>query len=323
MGPEESTGDQIRSNTSVPTSESHPRSSTPVTTESTEALTLKILEIRKNLEKNLEDARIEQAKQEEDIIRRAKQDEEVLMAQLEATRRSSRSSTVPVSSVDAWIFEPFVEEPATANLQAALLLMASVSKDTSPFDGDPRRWPIFIQSFKTMVHDVVLINSQRVMLLKEMLSSDLQHTFSHILSSPLTYQQALKDLWGWYGRPHLVLKAHMEDMKNLPVLQEDDPSALASFYQKIHGTATLLKTAGYGYEMKSSILLNYLVEKLPHHLATDWGHHVRKLLEKHKDVLESAPDIENFDRWLASRVMAERFTARSQERASSSFWAFR
>ncbi len=62
MGPEESTGDQIRSNTSVPTSESHPRSSTPVPTESTEALTLKILEIRKNLEKNLEDARIEQAK---------------------------------------------------------------------------------------------------------------------------------------------------------------------------------------------------------------------------------------------------------------------
>jgi len=323
MASKETNGDQVDGNTSTPESGSHQQSSTPAPAGSNESLMLNLLKVRKNLEEKLEESRMEQAKQEEDIINRAKQDEDALMIQLKAIggdpaslesslgRKRTHlqmlrhgSPSGPTAAADAWIFESFVESSSTSNLQAALLLMTSVSKDTKPFDGDPREWPMFIQSFKSMVHDVVHNDAQRVMLLREMLSSNLQHTFGHILSSPLTYQQALKDLWSWYGRPHMVLKAHMDDLRSLPTLKEDDHGALASFYQQIHGTATLLRTAGYGYEMKSSILLNQVVEKLPHHLATDWGHHIRKLLERHEGVLEPIPDLETFDEWLASRVMA-------------------
>uniref|UniRef100_A0A5S6Q4U4 Uncharacterized protein n=1 Tax=Trichuris muris TaxID=70415 RepID=A0A5S6Q4U4_TRIMR len=56
-----------------------------------------------------------------------------------------------------------------------------------PFDGDPRQWETFIGSFKTLVHDVVHSNVQRVAILSQLLSPRLRSCMGNCLHSPGMY----------------------------------------------------------------------------------------------------------------------------------------
>ena len=189
--------------------------------------------------------------------------------------------------------------------------MATLQKSSGDlFRGDPKQWPIFIQTVKSMVHDITPFNAQRISLLRSMLHADLQATFAQILSSPLTYQQALQDLWNWYGRPHLVVREYIRDLRSIVPFKEGDVTALGNFQQRIHGAICSLQASGYGHELHSSIALADLVEKLPRQLASRWGKHVHKLVVKNSTSAYAGPDLQTFDAWLADTVMAERYASR-------------
>lgn len=199
-----------------------------------------------------------------------------------------------IRAIDAWIFDPFTEATGTTDLNTALVLMASLPKNDVKFNGDPNQWPMFIQTVKNMVHDVTPFNAQRINLVRNMLHEDLQRAFGQILSSPLTYQQALQDLWSWYGRPHLVVQAYIKDLRSIPSLKEHDIESFGSFQQRLHGAICSLESAGYGHELTSSIALSDLVEKLPNRMASDWGKHVHKLFFKHENRAQTGANLKPF-----------------------------
>ncbi len=267
----------------------------------TEALTQRLIEARQKLDDQLTNSRIEAIRKEEELVANARKEEETISAQLAAagarlppphnfgghrkrTHEAHLASNVStIRTIDAWIFEPFKEATGTTDINTALVLMASLPKDDVKFNGDSKQWPMFIQTVKNMVHDVTPFNAQRINLVRNMLHEDLQRAFGQILSSPLTYQQALQDLWSWYGRPHLVVQAYIRDLRSIPPLKEYDIEALGSFQQRLHGAICSLQTAGYGHELTSSIALSDLVEKLPDRMASGWGKHVHKLFFKYEN----------------------------------------
>ena len=165
--------------------------------------------------------------------------------------------------------------------------MATLPRNNFQFNGDPKQWPMLVQTVKNMVHDITPFNAQRINLVRNMLTEQLQLTFGQILSSPLTYQQALQDLWGWFGRPHLVVQAYIKELRSIPVLKDNDVDALNTFQQRLHGAICSLQAAGYGHELSSSIALADLVEKLPYRMASQWGQHVHKQFLKHENVNSS------------------------------------
>lgn len=132
-----------------------------------------------------------------------------------------------------------------------------------------------------------------------------------ILSSPLTYQQAIQDLWSWYGRPHLVIREYIKDLRSIAPFKEGDIVALGNFQQRIHGAICSLQASGYGHELQSSIALADLVEKLPRQLSSRWGQHVHKLMVKKGASAFTGPDLQTLDTWLADTLMAERYSYRS------------
>lgn len=239
-----------------------------------EGLAQQLLERRRRLEDELNSSRLEAIRKEEELKNAARQDEEEISAQLRAAggppshlssfnvnRKRTHDvaqalpTAVTIRTIDAWIFEPFKEETGTADLNTALILMATLPRNNFQFNGDPKQWPMFIQTVKNMVHDITPFNAQRINLVRSMLTEQLQQTFGQILSSPLTYQQALQDLWSWFGRPHLVVQAYIKDLRSIPVLKENDVDALSTFQQRIHGAICSLQAAGYGHELSSSIAL--------------------------------------------------------------------
>lgn len=115
---------------------------------------------------------------------------------------AQRSSVVP--SIDAWLFEDFTTVTAASEGQT-LVTMAMIN-NLKPFDGDARDWPMFIQTFKNMVHDVFPSDAVRLTMLISMLHDRLREGLCQILSSPQAYREALKELRRKYGHPHLVIE---------------------------------------------------------------------------------------------------------------------
>jgi len=295
-----------------------------------ELLAARLLETRRQMQEELDNSRIEAARKEEEIKQKAKKAEQELVAQIVAAngppplikppqvpgqKRSYGVMAVQplatptkaaalIKPIDSWIFEPFPDPAPNADVNTALILMATLQKSSGDlFKGDPKQWPIFIQTVKSMVHDITPFNSQRISLLRSMLHADLQATFAQILSSPLTYQQALQDLWHWYGRPHLVIREYIKDLRSIAALKDGDIVALGNFQQRIHGAICSLQASGYGHELQSSVALADLVEKLPRQLASRWGKHVHKLVVKNSASAFTGPDLHTFDAWLADTVI--------------------
>lgn len=194
------------------------------------AISLAIKEKRKRLQEDVELSKITEERKRIKLKQAALLEEKELKAQLAAAggtfktppvaktadKRLQDGTGIPgislIASVankkaaDSWIFEEFLPFTMDATTSAAMLYMAGAAKtNIAPFKGDPKQWPMFIQNFKATVHDVFPTDAQRICHLRGMLHSDLQIAFAQLLSSPLTYKQALQDLWKRFGRPQLVV----------------------------------------------------------------------------------------------------------------------
>ena len=285
---------------------------------------------RRNIEREIQASR-DKARQAEQYLKMARQEETDLVARLADLQSPSRanrkrpaaavespvntaSHLVSANSIDGWIFETFNQPDIQAEYSALILLSALPKANMPLFDGDPKQWPMFIQTFKSMVHDVTPFDAQRIGQLRAMLKPELQETFAHILGNPLTYQKALQELWSNYGRPQFVVQAYIKDLRKIPVLRDDDPSALSHFHQRIHGTVATLQAAGYAHELTSSVALADLVEKLPNSLSGRWGHHVYKQFQSNPG---RNPDLVTFDNWLAGIVMAQKYAPPKLEAKAS------
>lgn len=303
---------------------------------SVQKLELELQQSTQKLADDLEDARLAEARKAEDIKRRAVREQHMLERRIAIARaqrgngpltsttleggsrdqsnvsfknnsqkRSYSSMTTKINNVskketinqavDAWIYEPF---PAVnVNRDGQTLVSLSMIPNLKPFAGDPREWPMFVQAFKAMVHDVFESDAQRLSMLHSMLGEKLRTGMSQILSSPTAYRQALQELRRKYGHPHLVVRTYIQGLMEMAPFRGGD--ALEDFSTQLHGAVATLEAAGYGHELDSSVALEGLVRKLPDGLISRWGRQVNRLLP-------NIPTLRDLDEWLEDEVMSEK-----------------
>lgn len=213
------------------------------------------------------------------------------MASSESAPR--RSDVIP--SIDAWLFEEF--KTITAASEGQTLVTMAMINNLKPFDGDARDWPMFIQTFKNMVHDVFPSDAVRLTMLISMLHNRLREGLCQILSSPQAYREALIELRRKYGHPHLVMRTYIHHLTALEPMAGG--LALQTFSSQLHGAVSTLQASGYGHELESSLALETLVRKLSPVLIARWGRYVNR-------ILPVIPTLREFDSWVDEQVMAEK-----------------
>lgn len=152
------------------------------------------------------------------------------------------------ATTDRWIFEDFA--PVGPVTDGQTMVTMTMIAHLKPFGGDPKDWPLFIQAFKSMVHDVFPSDAQRVTLLLSMLDPSLRAGMSQILSTPHAYKEALQELRRKYGHPHLVSRTYIQHLTSLEPARSGE--ALQSFSTQLHGAVATLDAAGYGHELDST-----------------------------------------------------------------------
>jgi hypothetical protein len=181
----------------------------------------------------------------------------------------------------------------------------------APFDGDPRNWSHFIQNFKSLVHDVVPDDAQRIVFLKDYLTERVRNSVANSLRDPAQYRAALEKLQKRYGNPQLVVRAHVQSLMQLPGPKDGDFDSLCVFSGAIQAAVTDLSNGGHIHDLLAPGLLYQVTSKLPPVLTQKWGEMMCQLQPK-------AVTLIDFDHWLDSRLMAGTWAAPALPSASSS-----
>ena len=130
---------------------------------------------------------------------------------------------------------------------------------------------------KDMVHDVMPTNSQRMIILRQLLSSEVKAYIADYLTSPDSYFAELHQLQHRYGLPQLVARAHIQTLRYLLRVNEDDPAGLANLSRAVFGAIHVLSGSGYEQDVELGMTLDIVVDKLPHQLKSRWGMKVYKM----------------------------------------------
>lgn len=166
------------------------------------------------------------------------------------------------------------------------------------FNGEPRDWPMFIQSFKVQVHDAVPTDAERLAHLRGCLSSEIQRSLGEAILNPGLYNCALAELQRRYGSPQLVSQACVSSLLALPSFKDNDPQLLHDFSSSLRSVVATLKLGGHDNELLIGVTLAQLVAKLPRSLKSRWGEYSYSLGKQ--------PSVGDLDNWLDFVSMAER-----------------
>uniref|UniRef100_A0A5S6Q629 Uncharacterized protein n=1 Tax=Trichuris muris TaxID=70415 RepID=A0A5S6Q629_TRIMR len=131
----------------------------------------------------------------------------------EAPASTERFSSAQVDALtsnvrpDDWIVNASQENAQVAPVPSSWLQDLAPAVKIEQFDGDPLKWDSFISSFKTLVHDVVPSNAQRIAILRQLLTPELRNSVAPEPYSPELYERVLMDLRRLFGDQNAVVDA--------------------------------------------------------------------------------------------------------------------
>ena len=172
------------------------------------------------------------------------------------------------------------------------------------FDGNPRKWPGFINAFKVLIHDTCGNDMELLSHLLFYLVPELQYIIGESLGNPGLYPKTLRELQDMFGNPCAVAAASSTDMKNLPSFKDGDPLARRLFPMTLRSIASTLEIDGYGGELYANSTLQELEEKLRQILCDKWADYSSRI--KHR-----LPNIMDFNAWIIEETKAK-FSVRTK-----------
>uniref|UniRef100_A0A5S6QTI9 CCHC-type domain-containing protein n=1 Tax=Trichuris muris TaxID=70415 RepID=A0A5S6QTI9_TRIMR len=170
------------------------------------------------------------------------------------------------------------------------------------FDGDPRSWPRFIAGFKSMVHDSLSSDVDRLAVLAQLLSPRLREGFAGLLSSPVMYQRVVLELQHLYGDPMATVQSHPIALTEVAPLRSESLEELERFYLQVNGPVSVLEMSRRHNELNSIVLVGQVSRKLTRNLREKWANQLRL----------HSPDtvnLRNFVNWIRELVIEKRLAA--------------
>ncbi|KFD60347.1 hypothetical protein M514_10986 [Trichuris suis] len=170
------------------------------------------------------------------------------------------------------------------------------------FDGDPRSWPRFIAGFKSMVHDSLSSDVDRLAVLAQLLSPRLREGFAGLLSTPSMYPQVLQELQNLYGDPVAAVQSHALALTSIEPLRSESLAEMERFYLQVNGPVTVLERNQRQHELNSVVLVTQVSSKLTRNLREKWAHQVYM---RSPETL----NLRHFVEWLKELMMEKRLLA--------------
>ena len=172
------------------------------------------------------------------------------------------------------------------------------------FEGDPCKWPGYIQNFKNRVHDKRgFTDDIRMERLLSVLDGEVKQTVMSIGRNGLFYATAMKTLKRNFGNPMVVSFLKLKSVLDLPQITNENRAGLRAFHQQLKSVITWLNSMGDTSAINSIENTPKAITRFPRFLRS-------KFYRDFKDAKwnNQSLNLTKFSTWLGNKV-AELFNS--------------
>ena len=141
------------------------------------------------------------------------------------------------------------------------------------FDGQPKNWLMWWNTFRNSVRDVLLDDFERLAILRERLSERVQRSIASLLYSPDLYEKAIQALQSRCGTDDIIVDATYESIRNLPTWNENDSARMRGFSDELNGILGLMSVSSLASGVPSPLFLRQITEKIPRTMLIEFKRH--------------------------------------------------
>ena len=200
--------------------------------------------------------------------------------------------------------EETILPPEEENLSAVQVLRWNFESSSLPsvnlirFDGDPCKWPEFIECFKIRVHNKKSFDDNlRMERLLSVLDGDAKKAVQSLGQSGYFYASALKTLKRNFGDPVVISFLKLKSILDLPQLSSDNKIGLRNFHQQLKATIVWLKSIGYTSELCSTENLAKGITRLPNYMRSAFYREFKEQIANHYKL-----NLINLEQWLQNKL---------------------
>ena len=149
------------------------------------------------------------------------------------------------------------------------------------FDGDPKKYRLFISSFKHNIENRVSDPSLRLSYLIDCCSGDAHDLIVTCAELPPDdgYREAQKRLKESYGENDIVARAYTELLKNGPSVKESDVDGIVALARDMVNCDTVLSRMHFSSDLNASGTIRDIVKRLPRADQAKWKEKALTIME--------------------------------------------
>ncbi|XP_073838192.1 uncharacterized protein [Musca autumnalis] len=162
--------------------------------------------------------------------------------------------------------------------------------DLPNFSGVPEDWPMFSTAFEHSTTAYQYNNFENCVRLQKALKGDARECVKSLLIHPDNVNTVMEQLKFQYGRPELLIRGQLKQVREIPSISENAVEKLVPFAIKVQNLAAFLGTANGHQHLSNPTLMDELIQKLPMSKRLEWA--------QYSSNLESWPTVLDFNNWL-------------------------
>ncbi|XP_062703599.1 uncharacterized protein LOC134286050 [Aedes albopictus] len=177
------------------------------------------------------------------------------------------------------------------------MLARSTGNNNLPtFDGNVREWQLFINQYRLSTEAGEYSGIENVVRLNKCLVGKAREAVQHMLMTSVDGEEIIKALELRFGRPELLLRALINEIKYLPAVS--DWSTFIEFDGVVRNLAAGVKSLKQ--HVYNPELLGLLLQKLPQYQIMMWGRHITERGIDDPTVLDFAAWVEQTSKYASS-----------------------
>ncbi|XP_065368851.1 uncharacterized protein LOC135961283 [Calliphora vicina] len=203
--------------------------------------------------------------------------------------------------------QPLIVSPATVPMPVQRKLY-----DLPEFCGTPEDWPMFLSALEHSTAAYSYNNFENCLRLQKALKGEARECVKSLLIHPNNVPTVIEQLKLQYGRPELLIRCQLQQMKEVQPIAENVIDKLVPYSIKVRNLAAFLESANGYQHLSNPTLMEELVQKLPMSKRLDWA--------QFASTLPQLPTILDFSTWLqrvANLVRSVQISSLSGNRSSS------
>ena len=162
--------------------------------------------------------------------------------------------------------------PPLESISKALIQSQLPRQEIAEFDGNPKKYQSFIQSFKTNIASKIQDNSSKLTYLLQYCRGKAHDLIDDCIMLPpkIGYETAINRLQERFGAPYRIADSFVESLLNGPVVKPNDVEGLVNFADELVKCQSILGQLQFQSNLDSTDTLKQVAHRMPNYLYAKW-----------------------------------------------------